>query len=193
MRTNFARWAGWWMSFALAVALGSGVVGAATTPAAGLDFGAIGLTRAQFEAAYGAPTKTATVPGPTSDETYAYGTQAGMIYATYRDLNGEQVAVAVEFAWGGNGVTETAAAKTMDALLPTDAKLTERYVLPATPDGPITLVAFRYTSAALTGASGGVLAPEMLAIQHETWDASAGAMKVTRISLALRDRTQLTS
>lgn len=193
MRTNFARWAGWWMSFALAVALGIGGVSAAATPAAGLDSGAIGLTRVQFEATYGAPTKTATVPGLASDETYAYGTQAGMIYVTYRDLNGEQVAVAVEFAWGGNGVTEAAAAKTLAAFLPSDAKLSERYVMPATPDGPITLVAIRYASAALTGASGGVLAPEILAIQHETWDASAGAMKVTRIGLALRDRTQLTS
>jgi hypothetical protein len=158
-----------------------------------LESGALGLTRSQIEAKWGAATEPVEMPGhPIYESTYAYGSEEAMTYVSYRDINGEEVAVYVEFNWFGDGVTEAVARDTVESLLPADAVLTEIYVAPATPDGPIAFVANRYTSDALARAYANILAPEILVIQQEAWNDAAGSSAVMSFSLMLRERTQLT-
>jgi hypothetical protein len=174
-----------------AVTAGSVRVNAAVQP--DLKSGALGLTRAQIEAEWGAATEPVAMPGrPVHDTTYAYGSEAAMTYVSFREINGEEIAVYVELTWFGDGVTGEVASTTIERLLPSDAVLTELYVAPATPEGPITLVAHRYTSEALGEAHAGVLAKEILAIQQEVWNEAAGSSAVRSFSLTIRERTQLT-
>lgn len=181
------------MGLVIAMLIGALVAGTSPARADATDKGVIGATRAQVEATFGKPTEAVPATGrPTSDAMFAYGTQAGMAYVSYREINGVQIAVAAEFAWGGGGVSEADAGKLIAKFLPADAKLTELYIAPATPDGPIALSVLRYTSEDLGHAYNGVLAPEVIAIENQTWNAAANATAVTRVSLALRERTQLT-
>jgi hypothetical protein len=178
------------MVLAAVIAATAGV-SAATQPA--LASGALGLSRAQIEAMWGAATEPVEMPGrPMYDATYAYGSQAAMTYVSYREYNGEQLAVYVEYTWFGDGATQGVASATIEGLLPSDAALTELYVAPATPEGPITLLVYRYISEALGEAHHGVLAPEILVIQQEVWNDAAGSAAVSSFSLMIRERTQLT-
>lgn len=142
-----------------------GAAGAHAASQQSLESGALGLTRPEVEARWGAATEQIEMRGhPVYDETYAYGAEEGMTYVSYRDVNGVQIAVYVEFVWFGDGVTEQVAAETIEDLLPADAELTEIYLAPSTPDGPIALAANRYASESLGTAQAGVLASEILVI-----------------------------
>ncbi|MDP9368535.1 MAG: hypothetical protein M3Q03_09720 [Chloroflexota bacterium] len=150
----------------LALALASGVVVAGAQPEATLDSGVLGVTRAEIEAEWGRATKPIDVPGhPIYDETYAYPGKDGTLFVTYHDLNGEDVAVYIEFAWSGEGATEQGAQAVGKGLLPADSKLTEFYVAPPTSTGPIALVTHRYESDAL-GANP-ALPPDILVVYQE--------------------------
>jgi hypothetical protein len=162
----------------------------AATPVS-LDSGALGSTRTRIEARFGHVSDPIDVPGhPIYDQTYAYETQAGTLYVSYRDINGEQIAVYLEFAWGGKGVSERDAQTLVTGLLPADAKLTELYIAPPTTSGPIAFVMNRYTSESL--GAGGVLASEILVTYQQSWTDGPGGSAVHAVSIAIRERTQLT-
>ncbi len=177
----------------LALALASGVLGAGAQPEVPLDSGVLGVTRAEIEAEWGRATKPIDIPGhPIYNETYAYAGKDGTLFVTYRELNGDEVAVYVEFAWSGEGATEQGAQAVGKRLLPADSKLTELYVAPPTAAGPIALVTHRYESDAL-GANP-ALPPDILVVYQERWGdpASPGSTRVEAVSIMIRERTQLT-
>src|SRR5688572_15098015 len=112
-----------------------------------LESGALRLSKSEIEADFGTVEKPVVVPGHAIyDETFAYETQAGTLYVSYRDVNGEMTAVYVEFAWRGDGASEQAAREMVAHLIPADASLTELYVAPPTSSGPVALVTHRYES-----------------------------------------------
>jgi hypothetical protein len=159
-----------------------------------LDSGAVGLTRAEIEADFGRSPEPIDVPGhPIYDQTYAYETQAGTLTVSYRSVNGEDLAVYVEFAWRGEGVPAHAARNLVEDFLPADAELTELYIAPPTASGPLALVTHRYQSDDLVVASP-TFAPEILVISQQTWgDPSAvESERVQAVSLITRERTQST-
>ena len=178
-------------SLVLIVALVVGVQSAAAQPA--LASGALGVTRAEFEATFGRPSEEIDAPGhPIYDESYAHENEDGTLFVTYREINGEAIAVYLEFAWRGNGASAQAARAVAAGLLPTDAELTEIYVAPPTRSGPVALVTHRYESDALGAVQ--TLAPEILVIYQERWgdDAQADSTRVEAISIVTRERTQAT-
>jgi hypothetical protein len=160
---------------------------------ASLDSGALGLTKVEIEADFGTVEKPITVPGHAIyDETFAYESQAGTVYVSYRDINGEMVAVYVEFVWRGDGVSEQDARDMIAHLIPADSTLTELYIAPPTGSGPIALVTSRYKSDSLGGIP--ALAPEVMVIEQQLWGdpAEAGSTRVAAVSISIRERTQAT-
>ena len=177
----------------LAGAFASGVPGAGAQPAGPLDSGALGLARSEIEADFGRATEPIEVPGhPVYDETYANENEEGALFVTYRDVNGEEIAVFVEFAWRGTGASKQEARTVAENLLPADAELTELYVAPPTSIGPLALVTYRYESDAL--GENAALAPEILVIYQERWgdDTAADSTRVEAVSIMIRERTQST-
>lgn len=177
----------------LGLALASGVLGADAQREASLDSGALGLTRTEIEAEWGQATKAIDVPGhPIYDTTYAYPSKDGTLFVSYRDLNGDAIAVYVEFAWSGAGATEQAAQAIGKRLLPVDAQLTELYIAPPTTAGPIALVTHRYESEAL--GTHPALPPDILVVYQERWgdSASPNSTRVEAVSFMIREGTQLT-
>ncbi len=155
----------------------------------GLDSGALGRLKSEIEADFGPSGTAIEMPGhPVYDEPYAYLMQAGTLYVSYREINGEDVAVYVEFQWVGDGVDEATAHRFAASLLPSDAELTELYIAPPTSSGPVALVTHRYVSDALTGNP--ALAPEILVIYQETWGDPEN--RLTAVSISIRERTQAT-
>ena len=68
-------------------------------------------------------------------EVYQYPAEEGTAYVAFQNVNEEEIAVYVEFAWRGDGATEQAARSLVESFLPTDAELTQLFVAPPTPDG----------------------------------------------------------
>jgi hypothetical protein len=158
-----------------------------------LESGALGLSKSEIEADFGTVEKPLVVPGHAIyDKTFAYETQAGTLYVSYRDVNGELTAVYVEFAWRGNGVSEQAARDMVAHLIPADASLTELYVAPPTSRGPVALVTYRYESESLGAVP--ALAPEILVIAQEEWGdpAEVDSTRVMAVSISIPERTQAT-
>ncbi len=121
----------------LTLAFASSVLGAGAQPEASLDSGALGLTRDEIEVEWGRANTPIDVPGhPIYDETYAYPDENGTLFVTYRNLNGDDIAVYVEFAWSGDGATEQVAHAVGKRLLPADSEITELYVAPRRPMAP---------------------------------------------------------
>jgi len=176
----------------LVATMASGVYGVGAQEAQGELGGVLGLPRLEVEARLGPSTEQVEMPGhPIYDETYAYEAEDATTYVSYRDINGVETAVYVELAWRGDGVDEQQAQRATESLIPADAELTELYVAPPTPGGPIALVTYRYESAGLGELQ--ALAPEILVIHQQHWsdDDSEPAM-VQSTSIMLRERTQLT-
>ncbi len=177
----------------LTLAFASSVLGAGAQPEASLDSGALGLTRDEIEVEWGRANTPIDVPGhPIYDETYAYPDENGTLFVTYRNLNGDDIAVYVEFAWSGDGATEQVAHAVGKRLLPADSEITELYVAPPTTDGPVALVTERYESEAL-GANP-ALPPDILVVYQQRWGDSteADSTRVEAVSIMIREGTQLT-
>ncbi|MGD9712185.1 MAG: hypothetical protein AB7V46_08985 [Thermomicrobiales bacterium] len=175
------------------VVLAGSVASARVTNAQILQSGALGLTRDQFEATWGPPTAPVDLPAmPVSETMYLYGAEDAMIYVAYRQMNGEEIAVYVEFDWLGDGISHVMATETVERLLPADAVLTEVYGAPPTPEGPISLQFYRYVSETFGASSDGVLSSEILVMEQHAWNDAAGSSTITSISLMIRERTQLT-
>ncbi|MDP9473270.1 MAG: hypothetical protein M3Q71_21840 [Chloroflexota bacterium] len=180
------------MSLTLALVSGVLTVGAQREASLASD-GALGMPRTEIEAEWGQATEPIDVPGhPIYDETYAYPAKDGTLFVTYRDLNGDDIAVYVEFAWSGGGATEQSAQALTKRLLPADAAPTEFYVAPPTSAGPIALVNHRYESDAL-GANP-ALPPDILVTYQERWGDSVApdSTRVEAVSLMIREGTQVT-
>ena len=168
--------------------------GVRTADAQALESEALGLTRTEFEAAWGPATEQVEMPGQYgSDELFLHGAEDAMIYVSYREFNSEQIVIYVELNWLGDGVSEDLARETIERLLPGDATLTELYTSPPTPDGPIALSMYRYISDSLGEVHSGVLASEILVLEQHAWNEAAGASTIMSISLMIRERTQITN
>jgi hypothetical protein len=151
--------------------------------------GALGLTKDEIEDRWG------TGEGPfAGQELYTYDVDGEIFHVAYQGVNGEEIAVYVQVDWDGEGATETDARDSAVGLIPEDARITDLYSAPPTPGGPLAFSVYRYRSEALGAAHDGVLAPEILVIFHERWgDASvANSTRVAGLSIAVRERTQLT-
>ncbi len=191
---RLARFSALAFALAIMVVVHSGAAGVSAANQQALDSEALGLTRDQLEEIWGAATEPVDVPGqPGTDEMFLYGAEDAMTYVSYRELNGEQIAVFVELAWLGDGVSQQVSTQTIERLLPADAILTELYIAPATPDGPIALSIYRYTSESLADAYDDTLAAEILVIEQHAWNDAAGSSTITSFSLMIRERTQLTN
>lgn len=195
MRTGFIA-----RVFAVTAVLAVTVValGGVTTLAASnqqqVESDALGLTRDQLETIWGPAIEAVVMPGqPVTDEMFRYEVVDVMINVAYRDVNGEQIAIYVELYWLGDGVSQAVATETIERLLPADASMTELYVAPPTPNGPVALSIYRYTSESLGDSHGGLLATEILVIEQHAWMEAAGISTITSINLMIRERTQLTS
>src|SRR5215213_3126920 len=92
------------------IGLGIAAAGAQQGPRnESFETGVLGATRAEIEAEFGRGEKPITVPGhPIYDDTFAYELGEATLYVTYRDVNGELIAVYAEFTWAGDGVDEPA-------------------------------------------------------------------------------------
>jgi hypothetical protein len=173
----------------LAMTIAGFAPGASARQAVSLDSGALGRFKSEIEADFGPSGSPIEVPGhPIYDETYAYETQAGTLFVSYRDINGETIATFVEFSWRTAGVDEATARSMVEQLIPADSELTGLYTSPPTTSGPVALVANQYVSESL--GQNPALASEFLVIYQETW--SDDGSLVHGISIAIRDRTQAT-
>ena len=172
----------------------TGRVAAATgaTPPASLDSSALGLTRAGVEAHWDPGEVPITVPGRYAREFYAYPAEEGTASIAYQGLNGEEVAVYVEFRWGDDGTTEDMAQPLGARLIPADGQRTAIYLAPPTPNGPIAFTTYEYASASLTAAYGDALdlnwstPSKILMICHERWDDSATSARIEVVSIMVR-------
>jgi hypothetical protein len=174
---------------ALAMAFVTGVHGVTARQAVSIDSGALGLFPREVEAIFGPPAERIDVPDPEYGDTWAYETEDGTLIVTYREINGEDIAIYVEFNWRGDGVGEVDARNLVESLLPADAELTELYTAPPTTSGQIALVSNRYESAAL--GSNMALTPEILVMYQESWSAN-NPPSVHAVSISMRERTQAT-
>ena len=138
----------------LALMLGASTAGTASVALGqsegGIDSGAIGLTRAAWEAAHG-PGAPIEIPANFRE---LFGYEDGSYYVQFEDSKpggeAEAIVVYVEAAWGGEGVPLEEAMAAAASLLPADAGLAEPpYLAPPTPGGPRDLVVQHYVSPAL--------------------------------------------
>jgi len=174
---------------ALAFAFTVGMHGATARQAVSIDSGALGLFPSEIEAIFGPPSERVEVPDPGYDDTWAYETEDGTLIVTYREINGEEIAIYLEFSWRGEGTGEIDARHLVESLLPADAELTELYTAPPTTSGPIALVSNRYESESL--GSNMALTSEILVTYQETWSAN-NPPAVHAVSISMRERTQAT-
>ena len=181
---------------ALGLTLTSGSIPAARGAQTSLDSGALGLSRADFEAEWGRGDGPFDGTGHYFDayDIYSYGTQHGTLHVAYQDANDQEIAVYLEFAWGGDGATTRESRAIVDGLIPADARLTDVYTAPPTDEGPIAFSTQRYVSESLGRAYDGTTAPEFLVIYQERWgDPSIpDSTRVSAVSIMIRERTQTT-
>lgn len=168
----------------------------AGTHASELDSGGLGLSRTDIETTWGSGTGPLPGSGHYFDlqELFAYPVKDAVYHVAYRRIAEQQVAVHVQVTWLGDGVTDAVMRATVAELIPADARLTDLYWAPPTPDGPIALSTYRYVSEALGAAYNGELAPELLAISHEIWGppSQPNSTQVNAVSIMVRERTQAT-
>lgn len=124
-------------------------------------------------------------------ELYTYYSQRGNYHVAYQDTNGREIAIYLEIALPGV-MSEREARAFAVGYLPADARQTEVYTAPPTPDGATALQIYRYESAALDAAYDRILAGEILVIYHERWDDPKLELGrgVTVISLIVRTITR---
>ncbi|MDQ3657788.1 MAG: hypothetical protein M3457_22275 [Chloroflexota bacterium] len=159
----------------------------------GLSSGALGLTRAEIDEQWGQGVGPFAGPGFYFNvyEMYTYYSQRGNYHVAYQDVNGRDIAVYLEVDLPG-GMSEREARVMTAGYLPVDAQLTDVYTAPPTPDGAIALTTYRYVSASLDAAYGGILPGEILVIVQERWgdpDFEFGT-RVIGVSMMVRTITQ---
>lgn len=138
----------------LALATGTSLRTAAAAQSNGVNSGGIGLTRTEFERYFG--------PGEATQSyaRYTDPTYGGPIYAGYDFVNfPDGLLNFLELQWTGvnqaGGLLEGTAAYEVSTVLPADAVFRKRYLMGATPGGPIILHSEEWTSASLAGVRNG--------------------------------------
>ncbi len=190
-------------SLASALALSPLALGLASTSAApaaraqeGPDFesGALGLSQVAFIDRWGPIGEPVEVAGHYLRDMYMVGTQAGILHVAFGDVAGGPVALYVEFAWHEDGAPEADTTDLIEGLLPADADLTELYIAPPTPVGPVALEMRRYISASLAAAYDDQLPPEIGMVIQQHWldPTRPDNVLVKSVSVAIRERTQRT-
>lgn len=150
----------------------------ARTASAAVTTGGIGLRRDEWEAVHGAG-----VPGQAQvtyeDERYYVGFTNGLV--TF-----------IETGWEDrNGINLQNASQAVRALLPSDVELVETISFPATPAGPVALLALRYERAALPDLIGDLTGPDptatIVALYQLLADGGTGpgGPLLARVSIAL--------
>jgi hypothetical protein len=181
-------------SVVAAAAIGAATVGfgrmtAAQTPSA-FESGGLGLTRAQFEETFG-PGELVEMPGhPIYDSTYSYGTQLGMVYAWYLDMNGESYVSYIEIDFASDKLDASEARQRAESLMPTDATFSELYIAPSTPSGPVAIEMTRYVSESLGKVHEGTFPPEIVVMIQQPWNDSTTGTPASGISIMTRMVTQ---
>lgn len=171
------------------VALGLGQIASAQTTAL-FASGGLGLTRSQLEETLG-PGEQVEMPGhPIYDSTYAYGTQLGMFSVWYMEANGDAYAAYIEINFASDNLDSSEARKHAERMMPTDARFTELYVAPATPNGPLAIEMTRYVSESLGKIHSGVFAPEIVVMIQQPWDDSNQGTPASSVSIMARMVTQ---
>jgi hypothetical protein len=176
-----------------AVALTAGSIGlrrSASTQESSFSSGALGITRADIEARWGAGERVKVSGHPIYNETYAYPGQGWTTYVWYMSFNDVEVAAYVEVDYGPDGVTMVQARELVSNYLPADAEFSELFVAPATPGGPTALTMTRYLSPSLASRYDGIIPAEILVTLHESWPDSGEPERATAISLMVRMVTQ---
>lgn len=119
----------------------------------GSDSLGIGLMRVDFEAAYGAGTEWNSLM---VYENVNLGVPGAKMYVRYLG----EVVSHIELGWSmttqAGGIDWSTAYQTAMSLLPVDAEYRDQYSLPATPEGPMMLIAHVYESAQLSAANHGL-------------------------------------
>lgn len=158
-----------------------------------LASGALGLTRAEIDANWGAGVGPFAGPGTYFNvyEMYSYYSQRGTYHVGYQETNGRQIAVYLEINLPG-GMSEREAQAMTTGYLPGDAQVTEVYTAPPSPDGQTALQMYRYESPSLDAAYENILAGEILVVFYERWDEPEFEFgrRVTAISMTVRTITQ---
>lgn len=119
----------------------------------GVDSLGVGLMRVDFEAAYGVGT-------PWNDlvvyQNTSFGVPGTTMYVRFRG----EITSHIELQWSqatqSGGVDWGTANRTATSLVPIDAQYRDQYSLPATPEGPVSLVGYIYESAQLNEANYGL-------------------------------------
>jgi hypothetical protein len=130
--------------------LAVGVVQRTAAQQYGVDSGGIGLLRVDFEAAYGAGSD---VDGVTAYANVEVGIPGATMYAEFRGEVVDHIEVRWSEATQSGGVDWVTANQAATFLLPVDAQHLDQYWVPATPGGPIELIAHTYESAQLNEAN----------------------------------------
>jgi hypothetical protein len=174
----------------LLVLAGPGLAGSSQP----VDSGGIGLTRAAWETEHGPGTPT-DVSAPVYDEVYAWEGDV-TTYVAFEGSKTERddVAMYIEVVWGDAPVPFEEARATAEALLPADAAISEFYPSPPTPDGPLALHTYRYTSPSLATVPYGTstLTPNVLVTCHARIEATNTGhqviheLHVERVSIAVQ-------
>jgi hypothetical protein len=116
--------------------------------------GGIGLTRTEFERYFGAGEATQS-HGLYRDPTYGGPIYVGFDFVSFQD----GLLDFLELQWAGisqaGGLSQDDAAREVSTVMPSDAVFQKRYVMGATPGGPIGLRSEEWTSASLGAATGG--------------------------------------
>jgi hypothetical protein len=117
--------------------------------ATGVASGGIGLLRRDFEAAYGAGTEA---EGLVTYAAVGIGAPGATAYAQYRGDVLEHLEVQWVRVSQAGGIDWGTSYQAAMSLLPADAEYRDQFWLPATPEGPIEIIAHTYESAALNAA-----------------------------------------
>jgi hypothetical protein len=162
------------------------------------DSGGLGLTRSAWEETHGEGTLADVVSSP-FDEIYGYNDGAYYVVFEGSKDPAESVALDVEAVWEGEGIEFEAAMEAVAGLLPADAeRVGSPYFAVPTPDSPIGLIAWYYTSESLDavpyGGPDSTLTPDILVTFHATYvdETPAGSHQqivetyVTRASITTR-------
>lgn len=167
--------------------------GLARAQAGGLESGALGLTRPEIEAMWGEGVGPFAGPGGYFNvyEMYSYYSQRGTYHVAYQDTNGIEIAVYLEITLPG-GMGQRDSREFAARYLPEDARRTEVFTAPPSPDGATAVQSYRYVSPAMADVYEGLLPEEMLVTFYERWDDPEYefGIRVTAISMMVRTITQ---
>ena len=168
--------------------------GLTVTPRVGLAAPAlnsqmIGLTRSEIEAIWGPLEGQIDSSRLYPWDMYFIGTQKLAIYVAFADAGKpEESVVFAEADAVGDGLDWATANELLRTLIPDDVTDVESYELPPTPNGPIAINCYRYSSRSLAESPNGLGPGEILVTLQEVWseEENAEPRLVKSIAIAVR-------